>query len=136
MLQKLLPRFVIKHLRSDLWSDTVSTYSAWSGCLNKNQRNTKKVRLFFRSFFFFFFFWWKNDFRKRRIQIYDILHNWHYLTYSLHVFLIIKKINIHKGKLLQLKLIHIFARAILLVKMLEIEKTKPTFIISVLKFEY
>ena len=32
-----------------------------------------------------------------------------------------------KAKLLQLKLIHIFARAILLMKKLEIEKTKPTF---------
>jgi hypothetical protein len=41
-----------------------------------------------------------------------------------------------KAKLLQLKLIHIFARAILLMKMLEIEKTKPTFIISVFKVEY
>ena len=39
-------------------------------------------------------------------------------------------------KLLQLKLIHIFARAILLMKKLEIEKTKPTFIITVLKVEY
>ena len=34
----------------------------------------------------------------------------------------------YKAKLLQLKLIHIFARAILLMKKLEIEKTKPTFI--------
>ena len=41
-----------------------------------------------------------------------------------------------KAKLLQLKLIHIFARAILLIKKLEIEKTKLTFIISVLKVEY
>ena len=41
-----------------------------------------------------------------------------------------------KDKLLQLKLIHIFARAILLMKKLEIEKTKPTFIISVLIVEY
>ena len=41
-----------------------------------------------------------------------------------------------KAKLLQLKLVHIFARAILLMKTLEIEKTKPTFIISVLKVEY
>ena len=45
-------------------------------------------------------------------------------------------IDITKAKLLQLKLIHIFARAILLMKKLEIEKTKPTFIISVLKVEY
>ena len=41
-----------------------------------------------------------------------------------------------KTKLLQLKLIHIFARAILLMKKLKIEKTKPTFIGSVLKVEY
>ena len=41
-----------------------------------------------------------------------------------------------KAKLLQLKLIHIFARAILLMKKLEIEKTKPTYIISVLKVVY
>ena len=41
-----------------------------------------------------------------------------------------------KAKLLQLKLIHIFARAILLMKKLEIEKTNPTFIISVFKVEY
>jgi hypothetical protein len=41
-----------------------------------------------------------------------------------------------KAKLLQLKLLHIFARAIFLMKKLEIEKTKPTFIISSLKVEY
>ena len=41
-----------------------------------------------------------------------------------------------KAKLLQLKLIHIFARAILLMKMLEFEKTTSTSIISVLKVEY
>jgi hypothetical protein len=44
--------------------------------------------------------------------------------------------QITKAKLLQLKLIHIFARAILVMKKLEIEKTKSTFIISVLKVEY
>ena len=33
-------------------------------------------------------------------------------------------------------LVHLFAREILLLKKLEIEKTKPTFIISVLKVEY
>ena len=33
-------------------------------------------------------------------------------------------------------LIHLFARDGLLIKKLEIEKTKPTFIISVLKVEY
>ena len=36
---------------------------------------------------------------------------------------------------LQLKLIHLFASELLLMKELEIEKTKPTFIISVLKVE-
>ena len=41
-----------------------------------------------------------------------------------------------KAKLLQLKLLQIFARDIFLMKKLEIEKTKPTFIISVLKVEY
>ena len=49
---------------------------------------------------------------------------------------ITKNIGKTKAKLLQLKLIQIFARAILLMKKLEIEKTKPTFIISVLKVEY
>ena len=37
---------------------------------------------------------------------------------------------------MQLKLIHTFARVILLMKKLEIEKFKSTFIISVLKVEY
>ena len=41
-----------------------------------------------------------------------------------------------KAKSLQLKLIPIFARAILLPKKLEIKETKPTPIISVLKVEY
>ena len=41
-----------------------------------------------------------------------------------------------KAELLQLKLIHLFARELLLIKKLQIEKTKPTFIISVLKVEY
>ena len=41
-----------------------------------------------------------------------------------------------KAKLLQLKLIQIFARDILLMEKWEIEKTKPTFIISVLNVEY
>jgi len=41
-----------------------------------------------------------------------------------------------KAKFLQLKLLQIFARDIFLMKKLEIEKTKPTFIISVLKVEY
>ena len=47
------------------------------------------------------------------------------------------KITVHtKADLLQLKLIHWFARELLLMKKLEIEKTKPTFIISVFKVEY
>ena len=41
-----------------------------------------------------------------------------------------------KAELLQLKLIHLFASELLLMKKLEIKKTKPTFIISVLKVEY
>ena len=41
-----------------------------------------------------------------------------------------------KTKSMQLKLIHIFATVILLMKKLEIEKIKPTIIISVLKDEY
>ena len=40
-----------------------------------------------------------------------------------------------KAELLQLKLIHLFASELLLMKKLEIEKTKPTLIISVLKVE-
>ena len=40
------------------------------------------------------------------------------------------------AKLLQLKLIHIFVRAILLLKRLETEKTKSNFIISALKVKY
>ena len=43
---------------------------------------------------------------------------------------------LYKAKLLQLKLIHIFSKAILLMKKLEIKNTKPTFIISVLKVEH
>ena len=52
------------------------------------------------------------------------------------------KKNATKAKLpyvyiqLQLKLIHLFAREIFLIKKLEIKKTKPTFIISALKVEY
>ena len=38
--------------------------------------------------------------------------------------------------MLQLKLIHLFASELLLMKKLEIEKTKPTFVISVLKVAY
>ena len=45
-------------------------------------------------------------------------------------------LDLARTKLLQLKLIHKFANAILLMKNLEIKKTKPTFIISVLKVEY
>ena len=36
-----------------------------------------------------------------------------------------RKQNINKAKLLQLKLIHVFARAILLMKKLEIQKLSP-----------
>ena len=45
----------------------------------------------------------------------------------------------YKAELLQegiFFLIHLFARDVLVMKKLEIEKTKPTFIISVLKVEY
>ena len=41
-----------------------------------------------------------------------------------------------KAELLQLKLNNLFASELLLMKKLEIEKTKPTFIISVLKVEH
>jgi len=41
------------------------------------------------------------------------------------------RINFPKAKLLQLKLLQIFARDIFLMKQLEIDKTKPTFILSV-----
>ena len=47
--------------------------------------------------------------------------------------------NCFKAELLQegiFFLIHLFSRDVLLMKKLEIEKTKPTFIISVLKVEY
>ena len=37
-----------------------------------------------------------------------------------------KKFNCNKAKLLLLKLIHLFAREVLLVKKLEIEETKTT----------
>ena len=40
-----------------------------------------------------------------------------------------------KAKLLLLKLLQLFARDVLAMKKLEIEKTKPTFIISVLKVD-
>ena len=46
---------------------------------------------------------------------------------------------LHKAKLQKegiFFLIHLFARDVLVMKKLEIEKTKPTFIISVLKVEY
>ena len=43
--------------------------------------------------------------------------------------------DVTKAKLLELKFLQIFARDIFLMKKLEIEKTKPTFIISVLKVE-
>ena len=41
-----------------------------------------------------------------------------------------------KAEFLQLKLIHLFARELLQIKKLEIEKTKHTFIVSILKVEY
>ena len=50
-----------------------------------------------------------------------------------------KKLVYTKAELLQegiFFLIHLFARDFLVMKKLEIEKTKPTFIISVLKVEY
>ena len=46
---------------------------------------------------------------------------------------------VHKAELLQegiFFLTHLFARDVLVMKKLEIEKTKPTFITSVLKVEY
>ena len=48
-------------------------------------------------------------------------------------------VAVTKAELLQegiFFLIHLFARDVLVVKKLEIEKTKPTFIISVLKVDY
>ena len=47
-----------------------------------------------------------------------------------------KYVITNKAKLLQLKLIHLFARELLLMKKVEIIKTKPTFIKSVTKIEY
>ena len=47
-----------------------------------------------------------------------------------------KYVITNKAKLLQLKLIHLFARELLLMKKVEIKTTKPIFIISVLKVEY
>ena len=47
--------------------------------------------------------------------------------------------KLHKAELMQegiFFLIHLFARDVLVMEKLEIEKTKPTFIISVLKVEY
>ena len=44
--------------------------------------------------------------------------------------------NITKAELLQLKLIHLFASELLLMKKLEIKITKPTFITSVLKVDF
>ena len=45
-------------------------------------------------------------------------------------------IGVTKAKLVLLKLLHLFARDVLVMKKLEIEKTKPTLILSVLKVEY
>ena len=41
--------------------------------------------------------------------------------------------NAAKAKLLLLKLLHLFARDVLVMKKVEIEKTKPTYIISTFK---
>ena len=41
-----------------------------------------------------------------------------------------------KAELLQLELINLFAKDLLFIKNLEIEKTKPTFLISVFQVEY
>ena len=49
---------------------------------------------------------------------------------------LVELVRDYKAESLQLNLIHLFASEILLLKKLEIEKTKPTFIISVLKVEY
>ena len=57
-------------------------------------------------------------------------------AFSVHTFLLFDGKQHSKAELLQLKLIHLFARELFLMKKLEIEKTKPTFIISVLKVEY
>ena len=45
------------------------------------------------------------------------------------------KLKYAKAELLLLKLLQLFARDVLVMKKLEIEKTKPTFIESVLKVE-
>ena len=50
-----------------------------------------------------------------------------------HYFLTIKAELLQEGIFF---LVHLFARDVLVMKKLEIEKTKPTFIISVLKIEY
>ena len=66
---------------------------------------------------FFFYFWWT-----------EISEFWKPDLICL----------ISKAELLQegiFFLIHLFARDVLVIKKLEIEKTKPTFIISVLKVE-
>ena len=49
-----------------------------------------------------------------------------------------KSVSCHNAELLQegiFFLIHLFARDVLAIEELEIEKTKPTFIIAVLKIE-
>ena len=56
--------------------------------------------------------------------------NWFFQHYEDHI------IYRTKAELLELKPIHLFARELFLMKKLEIEKTKPTFIISVSKVEY
>ena len=52
------------------------------------------------------------------------------------IYIVFKLFGASKAKLLQLKLIHLFARAILLMKKSEIERAKPTFIKSILKVDY
>ena len=45
------------------------------------------------------------------------------------IALLFPQISGHKAELLLLKLIHLFAREVLLVKMLEIEETKTTYLL-------
>ena len=75
----------------------------------------------------FFFFFKTENFRENKFQR-KLVFIWS-----------TKKASLSKAELLQegiFFLIHLFARDILVMKKLEIEKTKPTFIISVLKVEY
>ena len=59
--------------------------------------------------------------------------------FDVNVCHLLTKTWVTKAELLQegiFFLIHLFARDVLVMKKLEIEKTKPTFILSVLKVEY